>query len=124
MQEQYRVKPSIQRSMQKSKGERSERAEALSIIRRAEEKRGSIEGSDYARNKVSLPKLPNTKSRAGSVNELPAHLAKIVKQQPKKDQAVYTECAFVLEGIVRKVCGEPELAVEADETHETASLPS
>lgn len=39
IQEQYRVKPSMQRSLQKITEKKTNRAEALSIIRRAEEKR-------------------------------------------------------------------------------------
>jgi len=127
MQEQYRVKPTMQRSLQKLKGERTERAEALSIIRRAEEKRGSIDGSEYGRNKISLPKLPTSKSRGPSLNDLPSYYSKLVKKQPKKHQAIYTEAAFVLENVIRKVCGEPKIgaAIEvADDTYETSSLPS
>lgn len=37
---------------------------------------------------------------------------------------MYTECAFILENVVRKVCGEPELNNDVDETHETSSIPS
>lgn len=47
-----------------------------------------------------------------------------MKKQKRKDQAVFTECAIILEGMVRKVCGEPELGTDADETHETSSIPS
>lgn len=62
MQEQYRVKPSMQRSLQKDSktGERGNRAEALSIIRRAEEKqRGSVDGIRDSRgtNRSKLPKI-------------------------------------------------------------------
>ena len=39
MQEQYRVKPSMQRSLHKINDKKSNRAEALSIIRRAEERK-------------------------------------------------------------------------------------
>ena len=84
MQEQYRVKPSMQRSLQKTKGERADRAEALSIIRRAEEKRGSIDGSEAGRNKISLPRLPPSKSRGISLQDLPKNYTKLVKKQPRK----------------------------------------
>ena len=63
MQEQYRVKPSMQRSLQKDAkpNERGNRAEALSIIRRAEQ-RGSIDGvtgprESRATNRSKLPKI-------------------------------------------------------------------
>ena len=102
-----------------SKGERSDRAEALSIIRRAEEKRGSTDGGDNARNRVSLPKL--SRVRAQSLQELPTVYSKIVQKQPKKDQAVYTECAYVLENMVRKVCGESEIQIRDEDMLESSS---
>ena len=126
MQEQFRVKPSMTRSLPK-RGERSDRAEALSIIRRAEEKRGSIEsGEAFGRNKVSLPKLPTRKTRdqsGPSLAQLPPIYSKLIKKQPKKSQPIYADCAFVLENVVRKVCGEDPLKLNDDLDDRSSSVP-
>lgn len=79
MQEQYRVKPSMQRSLQKDgkPGERSNRAEALSIIRRAEEKqRSSVDGmagqrESRATNRSKLPKIGQNKPKV-TLDDLPS----------------------------------------------------
>jgi len=114
MQEQYRVKPSIQRSLLKAKPERSERAEALSIIRRAEERRslgesGPSDNSTRNINRISLPKLSSGKSKGLSLEELPPIYKELVRKAPKAKQGIYEEVVFVVEGMVRRLLGEPSL---------------
>lgn len=71
MHEQYRVKPSMSRSLNKGLNDHKEkRAEALSIIRRAEAKRGSLDNvASRDTNRSNLPKIGQSKFI--SVSELP-----------------------------------------------------
>lgn len=77
----------MQRSLQKAKPDRSDRAEALSIIRRAEERRaaggnGTGDLSSRNKNRVSLPKL-STKSKGPTLDDLPPIYKTLVRKAPK-----------------------------------------
>lgn len=58
-----------------------------------------------------MPKIGQSRPQKAtlSVDDLPEVYGKIVSKQPKAKKAVYEECSFVLENIVRKVLGEGEL---------------
>ena len=126
MQDKTRVKPSIQRPLQAASRSKAggNRAEALSIIRRAEE-RQAAEGNRPSRNtnRSNLPKIGTSKKATGlSIDDLPKVYQTIVRKQPIKKKAMYTECAIVLENVIRKITGEEELkAPPADEGGETVS---
>ena len=117
MEERFRVKPSMQRSgiQQRARDRTGGRAEALSIIRRAEERIAENGGGErYSRNtnRSNLPKIGAKKPH--SVKDLSHAMQRVIRKQPKGKQAVYEETAFVLENVIRKVCGEPELQAGDD----------
>ena len=111
MQDQYRVKPSAARVQRDSQGGRSNRAEALSIIRRAEEKRGSLPGGGSRHtNRSNLPKIGQP--RALTLDDLPPVYARLASRAPRAKRPIYEEVAVIVENMVRKTAGQEALGTE------------
>ena len=75
---------------------------------------------------MSLPKLPRnqgaTSRQSGpSLSQLPPVYGKLIKKQPKKKQAIFADCSFILENVIRKVTGEPPLSLNEDLADERSS---
>ena len=52
---------------------------------------------------------------------MPPVYGKLIKKQPKKKQAIFADCSFILENVIRKVTGEPPLSLNEDLADERSS---